>query len=471
MFSDPAEAVSYAREHKIVSVDLKLVSLPGRLLHMTVPVSQFSEALFAEGVGFDGSSVAGFSRVEGGDLCMIPQAETGFVDPLLERPTLSFFCAVVHADSKQPYARDPRGVARRAEVNLRRSKLADQALFGPEFEFYVFNNVVYQQGTFSAGYEIEPAEGQHKSITSKSPEQGYLLTPPQDELHDLRTEICEILERLEIPLRYHHHEGGAAGQCEIEISLEPLTRVADHGMLIKYVCRNVARRRGKVVTFMPKPLYGAAGSGMHFHQRLEKNGQNVFYDRAEKNYANLSDLALQYVAGLLTHGRALTGLTNPSTNSFRRLIPGFEAPVRLFFSLANRSAAVRIPRYAVSAQEKRIEYRPPDATCNIYLAMAAMLQAGLAGVQEGLDPAAPGFGPYDMNVAAADPAIREQIVPLPVGLEQALQELDRDRDFLTAGEVFNPDSIDTWIGWKTRHEVDAVRQRPSPYEFHLYLDA
>jgi glutamine synthetase len=470
MFSNPDQAISYADENKIVTIDLKLVSLTGRLLHMAIPRSQLTEKTFTDGVGFDGSSVAGFARIEGGDLCMVPQAETGFIDPFFEKPTLSFFCNAVHADSKQPYARDPRTVAQRAETHLRRSKVADRALFAPEFEFYVFSSVTCRQDMFYGGYEIEPAEGQHKSVSAKSPEQGYMLTPPQDELHDLRTEIGEHLERLGVPLRYHHHEGGAAGQCEIEIMLEPLIQVADHAMLIKYVCRNVARRRGKVVTFMPKPLYGAPGNGMHFHQRLEKDGQNLFYDRREKNYANLSDLALQYIGGLLANGRALTGLTNPSTNSFRRLIPGFEAPARLFFSLANRSAAVRIPRYAIAPQDKRIEYRPPDPTCNVYLTMAAMLQAGLAGIQQQIDPAARGFGPYDMDVAKADPAIRKRIVPLPAGLEEALQELDRGREFLLAGEVFGPELIDTWIEWKMRHEVNALRERPTPYEFHLYLD-
>ena len=299
---------------------------------------------------------------------------------------------------------------------------------------------------------------------------GYLRTPPSDQLHDLRTEVCLVLEDLGVPLRYHHHEVGAPGQCEVEVDLQPLLMAADRSMLIKYAIKNVARKRGKLATFMPKVVYGEAGNGMHVHQKLTKGGDFIFFDNKRKNYANLSDLALHYVAGLLTHGRALTAITNPSTNSFKRLIEGYEAPVNLFFSLANRSAAIRVPRYAVQPEDKRIEYRPPDFTANIYLSLAAMLMAGLDGIQRRIDPAVNNLGPFDVDISKQDLGFRSTITPLPRSLYAALDALRSDLDFLLKGEVFSEVFLDGWIAAKRANEASVIASRPNPHEYEMYLD-
>jgi glutamine synthetase len=341
----------------------------------------------------------------------------------------------------------------------------------PEYEFHVFDRVEVGDAPYHCfarvhSTEVDP-DGDRAPIL---PRAGYLRTPPTDQLQDLRSEIAITMEQLNIPVRYHHHEVGAPGQCELEVDLEPLIHAADHAMLIKYIIKNIAHRHGKIATFMPKPVFSEAGNGMHVHQRLTKHGRPLFFDHDRKNYADLSDLALQYVGGLLLHGRALTGITNPSTNSFKRLVVGYEAPVNLFFSLGNRSAAIRVPRYAVSPDEKRIEYRPPDATANIYLMLAAMLMAGLDGVRRHIDPGEHDLGPFDVDIARQDQAFRDRIVSLPRTLHDALVALEDDDGFLREGDVFPETFLRSWVETKRNRDVVEVGGRPHPYEFRLYLD-
>ena len=435
-----------------------------------MPRREFTQKFFAAGGGYDGSSVPGFSTLESGDLAALPDPTTGFTDPFFERPTMSFICNTVVAGTKEPYEKDPRGVAQRAEALLAQSGVGDRALFSPEFEFNVFDGVHLIDEAFHTSVRIVADRDIDEGVGYRIPEQrGYMRTPPLDWTHNLRTRMVEELESMGVPVHYHHHEVGAAGQCEIEIALDTLTRAADKTMLLKYVTKNVARLNKKIATFMPKPVFGAAGNGMHVHQKLDKAGRPLFYDGTGKNYANLSTTALQYISGLLLHGRALTGLTNPSTNSFKRLVPGFEAPVNLFFSEANRSAAVRVPGYAVRPEDKRIEYRPPDFTGNIYLTLAGMLMAGLDGMGQKLRPGEHGFGPYDVDMASA-PELQEKVASLPTSVAEAMQALGRDREFLLAGGVFSSGLIDSWVDLKLRREARAVELRPHPYEYQLYLD-
>ncbi|MFH0982256.1 MAG: type I glutamate--ammonia ligase [Planctomycetota bacterium] len=471
MFDSPAQALKYIADHDIAMVDLKVVGVAGQWLHITIPARNFTQKHFEEGVGYDGSSGAGFGRVECGDVAALPEPEMAFIDPFWEHPTLSLLCNTVSADTKQPFAADPRGIARRAVTYLRASGIADEAWMAPEFEFHVFDRVEVLNDPYYISVRIQSSEVESDGTTPGiALKRGYMRVPPTEQLHDLRSEVCLTLERMAVPVRYHHHEVGAPGQCEIEVDLDTLVRAADRTMLIKYVIKNVARRRGKLATFMPKPVFGEAGNGMHVHQRLEKGGKPLFYDERERNYANLSTTALQYVAGLLRHAGALTGLTNPSTNSFKRLVEGYEAPVHLFFSLANRSAAIRVPRYAVSPRDKRIEYRPPDFTGNIYLSLAAMLMAGLDGIKQKLDPADHNFGPFDVDIARQDIALQSKIAQLPRSLYDALAALERDRDFLVKGEVFPPTFVDAWVALKRADETELIATRPHPYEFELYLD-
>lgn len=471
MFSSPQEAHKFIKDNGIDMVDLKVVGIAGQWLHITVPARQFTQKHFEEGVGYDGSSGAGYGKVESGDVVARPEPESAFVDPFCEHPTLSFFCETLKADTKDPMPNDPRTIARRAVEYLRSTGIADQAWMAPEFEFHVLDSVDVVNTPYHVSVDVHSSETEPEGATPAIGRKlGYLRTPPAEHLHDLRTEACLELEKLGVPVRYHHHEVGAPGQCEIEVDLHPLVQAADHAMLIRYIVKNVARRRGKLATFMPKVAFGEAGNGMHVHQKLTSDGKFVFFDRKRKNYADLSELALQYTAGLLLHGRALTGITNPSTNSFKRLVEGYEAPVNLFFSLANRSAAIRVPKYAVSPEDKRIEYRPPDMTGNIYLTLAAMLMAGLDGIERKIDPAEHNLGPFDVDVAKQDAASRSKITPLPRSLYAALDSLKKDHAFLTKGEVFSESFIDAWIEAKHNNDASAIASRPHPYEFELYLD-
>ncbi len=472
MFSTLEEARRFVEKQNVQMIDLKFTDLWGRWHHLSLPADRLTPALMEDGVGFDGSAL-GLKSVKAGDMVLIPDLSTGFLDPFWELPTLSFICTTLEADTKKVFANDPRNVARQAEAYLRQTGIADESRWGPEFEFYVFDRVSYEYGMNRCGYVIESREadwgdGNREQAHAVPPHGGYHAIPPADTLYNLRSEMVRCLQGMGVPVKYHHHEVGGPGQCEIETPMMGLVEAGDAAMKIRYVTRMVARAHGLTVTFMPKPLYGEAGNGMHFHQHLFRDGQNLFY--APQGYGLLSQLALSYIGGLLSHGPALLGLVSPSTNSFRRLVPGYEAPVNAFFSLGNRSAAVRIPRYATRPDAVRIEFRPPDGTCNVYLAMAAQLMAGLDGIRQGIDPTRAGFGPVDADIFSWTEEQRATIRPLPTSLDAALDALSADRAFLLTGEVFSDDLIERWIGQK-REEARAVRLRPHPYELRLYYDA
>ena len=472
MFNDFQQARKYIIDNKIEVIDLKFCDLWGRWHHLTIPASQFEEELMKSGVGFDGSSV-GLKSVKSGDMVLIPDLSTGFIDPYWELPTLSFICTTYEADTHEQFPNDPRNIADRAEAFMKASGIADESRWGPEFEFYVFDSVRYESGVNRASYEVvsreadwNSAEGGHGHYIPMHG--GYHAIPPKDQLFNLRADMSRRLEAMGVPVKYHHHEVGGPGQSEIETPMMGLIQSGDATMKIKYVTKMAAHARGQTVTFMPKPLFGEAGSGMHFHQHLFKAGANLFYDK--DGYGSLSQEALWYVGGLLTHGAALLALTNPSTNSYRRLVPGFEAPVNAFFSLGNRSAAVRIPKYANQPDTARIEFRPPDATCNVYLALAAQLMAGLDGIVRQIDPTQANFGPIDTNVFSWSDEERRKIKGLPSSLGEALEALHADHDFLLAGGVMDEVFIQDWIDFKMTREHMQVRDRPHPYEMELYFD-
>ncbi|MBN2471254.1 MAG: type I glutamate--ammonia ligase [Anaerolineae bacterium] len=472
MFENFEQARRYIDNHAIVMIDFKFCDLYGRWHHLTVPASQFDETLLRRGIGFDGSAV-GLKSVKAGDMVLVPDLATGVVDPFWDMATLSFVCTTLEADTHAIFTNDPRNIAIRAERYLVELGVADESRWGPEFEFYVFDDVAYENGVNRAGYRLDSKEADWNSMEGGHGHYiplhgGYHAIPPKDRLYNLRAEMSMILESMGIPVKYHHHEVGGPGQSEIETPMMGLIQAGDATMMVKYVSKMVAHRRGQAVTFMPKPLYGEAGSGMHFHQQLFKAGENVFYDA--QGYGSLSQTALYYIGGLLQHGPALLAFTNPSTNSYRRLVPGFEAPVNAFFSLGNRSAAIRIPKYATEPDAARFEFRPPDATCNVYLALAAQLMAGLDGIRNRIDPVEAGFGPIDADVFTWSEEQRAAIKQLPGSLEDALRALEDDHAFLLAGEVFSPDLIENWIAYKRDKEYYPVRNRPHPFEMSLYFD-
>jgi glutamine synthetase len=463
----PAEAIEWSRGTQAKMVDLKFTDLLGTWQHMTLPLSAFDESAFDEGLGFDGSSIRGWQGISESDMLLMPQAETALVDPFTETPTISIICEILDPVTREPYAKDPRRLARRAEEYLRSTGIADTAYFGPESEFFVFDSVAYDLTVNSAHYEVDSCEGHWNSATpglgyTVREKEGYFPPPPHDTLNDLRTEMVLTLERLGIPCEFHHHEVATAGQCEIDMRFATLTRMADQVMTYKYVVKNIAWRAGKTATFMPKPLFGDNGSGMHTHQSLWKDGSTLM--AAEAGYAGLSELARTYVGGLLAHAPALLAFCAPTTNSYRRLVPGYEAPVNLVYSQRNRSACIRIPMYSNSPKAKRIEFRCPDPTANPYLAFAAMVMAGLDGIERGLDPGAP--ADYDLFEETD-----HKIPQVPGSLSEALDALEADQEFLLKGDVFGEELIRTWIDWKRENEVDLVRLRPHPAEFSLYFDA
>jgi glutamine synthetase len=463
---DASEALEWARDAQVAMVDLKFCDLLGTWQHMTLPIRALDEHAFSEGLGFDGSSIRGWQGISESDMLLMPQADTAILDPATEAPTISLVCEILDPVTREPYAKDPRRVARRAEEYLRSTGIADTAYFGPECEFFVFDEVSYELGPNASHYAVDSAEGYWNSgrpglgYTAR-PKEGYFPPAPHDQLHDLRTQMVLTLERLGIACEFHHHEVASGGQCEIDLRYETLTRMADQVMTYKYVVKNVARSAGKSVTFMPKPIFGDNGSGMHTHQSLWKEGTPLMADRS--GYAGLSALGRSYVAGLLAHAPALLAFCAPTTNSYRRLVPGYEAPVNLVYSQRNRSACIRIPMYSDSPKAKRIEFRCPDAAANPYLAFSAMLMAGLDGIAKGLDPGEPA----DFDLFENE---RGGIAQVPGSLPEALDALERDHAFLLEGGVFTPELIESWIAWK-REEADVVRLRPHPAEFQLYYDS
>ncbi len=476
MFRNPGEVIKFANQKKIEMIDLKFIDLFGRWHHLSLPKSQLNLDMFKRGVPFDGSATPGFKSVESGDMVLIPDIRTARIDPFWDMPTLSFICSSAEATTLESYKREPRAVAQRAEQYLVKTGIADKSLWSTEFEFYIFDSVSYKNDINMASYIIDSNEAdwnsglrEGKNLGHKiPPHSGYHAIPPLDDLFDLRAEMVKTIEGGGIPVRYHHHEVGGPGQSEIEILDDTLTNMGDITMWMKYVIKMMAREHDHTVTFMPKPLYNEAGNGMHFHQHLFKKGKPIFYDK--RGYGGLSQVALHYIGGLLTHGCPLLALTNPSTNSYKRLVPGFEAPVKLFFSLANRSAAIRIPKYAEKPNEKRMEFRPPDGTCNVYLALAAQLMAGIDGIKRKIDPTRAGFGPIDKNVFILPQKEKDKIKSVPTTLKEALDELEKDHRFLLEGGVCTSDILETWIDYKLEKEYNEVRNRPHPYEISLYYD-
>ncbi len=460
------------KEKGAVVVDIKFMDLLGQWQHFTVPVSEFrDESVFEEGLGFDGSSIRGWQAIEASDMLVIPDPNTAVMEPFAKDPTLTILCNVSDPITRTDYSRDPRNVARKAEAYLKSTGIGDAAYFGPEPEFFIFNGVRYDTTAHSSYYYIESnegiwdsgREGQNLGYKPRYKE-GYFPVPPNDSLQGVRTEMVRVMEQVGIQVEKHHHEVATAGQAEIDMRFQPLLRMADWLSWHKYICKNVAIRHGMTVTFMPKPVFGDNGSGMHTHQSLWKGETPLF---AGSGYAGLSELALHYIAGILQHAPALAAFTNPGTNSYRRLVPGFEAPINLAYSSRNRSAGVRIPMYSPSPKSKRIEVRFPDPTCNPYLAFSAMLMAGLDGIQRRLDPGQP----LDKDIYALTPAELADVPSMPASLEGALECLRRDHEFLLKGDVFTADLIETWIDFKMSREVSPTRLRPHPYEFALYFDA
>ncbi len=451
-------------------VDLRFTDMPGTWQHFSIPARELTEELFEEGIGFDGSSIRGFQEIHESDMLLMLDPETAFVDPVLEVPTLAIICNVYDPVTRQPYSRDPRFVARKAEAYLKQTGIADESFWGPEAEFFMFNTVRYGCDTHEAFYHIDSVEAWWNSGMEGGkggqipPKRGYFPVPPADTQQDVRSKIVLALEAAGVAIEVHHHEVATAGQAEIDMRYDTLVRMGDNLMKYKYLVKNVARKNGLTATFMPKPLFGDNGSGMHVHQSLWKGDKNVFYDAA--GYAQISDTAKYYIGGLLKHAPALLALVAPTTNSYRRLVPGFEAPVNLAYSQRNRSAICRIPVYSKSPKAKRIEFRAPDPSCNPYLCFAALLMAGLDGIQNQIDPGAP----MDKDLYALPPEEARQVKQVPGSLGEVLDALEADHEFLLKGDVFTTDLLEAYIAYKRQVELDPVRLRPHPYEFMLYYD-
>ena len=460
-------------------VDLRFVDMPGLWQHFTVSTKEFSEEVFEEGIGFDGSSIRGFQQIQESDMLLFPDPTSAFMDPFSAEPTLCLICNVKDPVTGEDYSRDPRYIAQKAENYLKSTGIGDTAYFGPEPEFFIFDDVRFGQ-TYNEGYyHIDAGEGFWNAGRVENPDgagnsrnpgykirykQGYFPVPPMDSQQDLRTEMLLALEALGVEIEVHHHEVGTAGQAEIDMRFDSLVNMGDKLLKYKYAVKNVARKHGKTVTLMPKPIFQDNGSGMHVHQSIWKDGRNQFF--AAGTYGDLSEIAVHYIGGILKHAPALLALTNPTTNSYRRLVPGYEAPINLIYSMRNRSAAVRIPVYSKSERSKRVECRFPDPTCNGYLAFSALLMAGLDGVQNKIMPPEP----MDKDLYDLPPEELGKIASTPADLAQVLDALEADHDFLLKGDVFTPDVIENWISYKRENEVDAIRLRPHPWEFALYFD-
>ena len=468
--STAKSVLEMAKKNGAKMVDIKFVDTFGTWQHFSMPIAELSEESFGEGLGFDGSSIRGWKSIEASDMLAMPDPETAFMDPFCAVPTLSLTCTIAETGTLESYNRDPRGIAQRGEKYLQSTGLADTAVFGPEAEFFIFDNVQFDSKPNGTFYSVESEEGVWNTGRDEMPnlgykirhKEGYFPVGPADTQQDIRTEMCLVMEQLGVKIERQHHEVATGGQAEIDYRFDTLVRSADKMMVYRYVVKNVAKKHGKTATFMPKPLFGDNGSGMHTHQSLWKKNKPLF---AGNEYAGLSQMALYYIGGLLKHAPALCAVCSPTTNSYKRLVPGFEAPVNLAYSQRNRSAAIRIPTYSENPKSKRVEYRPPDPSCNPYVAFAAMLMAGLDGVQNKIDPGEP----MDKNLYELAPEDLKKVPQVPGSLGEALDRLEKDHEFLLKGDVFTTDFLEMWMSHK-RREHDALRLRPHPYEFFLYYD-
>jgi glutamine synthetase len=483
--ADAKSVIKMAQDAGVEFIDVKFTGLLGDMQHLTYPVeAQLNTDFFTDGVGFDGSSVRGFQTIDKSDMLLMPDPESAFIDPAFDTPTLSVFANILDPLTMEPYSRDPRYVVAKAVEYMKSTGIADTAFFGPEAEFFLFNGVSYGGQRAASGgdghyshYKVESIEGDwHNASPVYDPDTmewnsgrrprnkgGYVPVPPTDSLTEVRNDIVRHLHAAGIKVDVHHHEVATGGQCEIGITLNEIRKMCDTMQIHKYLVKNVAAKHGLTATFMPKPIFGDNGTGMHCHQSIWKDGQTLMFD--ENGYAQLSDIARWYIGGILKHAPALLAFTNPSTNSYHRLVPGYEAPIYLLYSQRNRSAAVRIPLYSKSPKSKRIEFRTPDVTGNIYLSLAAQLMAGLDGIKNKIDPG----DPFDKDLYELEPEEKEGIPTVPGSLEEVLDNLEADNDFLKAGGVFTDDLIEMYVGLK-RDDVDAIRLRPHPYEFNLYFD-
>jgi glutamine synthetase len=467
----PTQVLKLIKSDEIEYIDLRFMDFPGLWQHKTYPAKELTQNSFTEGFGFDGSAIRGWEAINEGDMMLLPVADTARIDLFCDRPTLSIICDVKDPVTKKQFSRDPRSIARKASHYLQQSGIADTAFFGPETEFFIFDRVRYDQTVNRAMYEVDSEEGIWNR-GSDSPvnlgnqvraAEGHFPTPPTDRGQNLRSEMVNAMLKMNIPAESHHHEVATGGQGEIDLHQQDLVTMADSMMFYKYIVKSVAARHGKVATFMPKPLFGDNGSGMHTHFSLWKDGKTLMNGR---HYAGLSKLALYAIGGLLRHARSLVAFTNPTTNSFKRLVPGYEAPVKLIYSSRNRSAAIRVPVYGKDPATKRLEFRCPDPSCNPYLAFAAMTMAAIDGIKNKIDPGAP----LDKDLAQIDPAEATSIPVVPATLGDALNALESDNDYLLQGKVFNKEVIHYWIEYKRKYEVDALKIRPHPYEFCMYFD-
>ncbi len=467
----PKEVLKFAKEKNARMVDFKFLDFIGIWQHFSVPVNELTEDIFEAGLGFDGSSIRGWQPIHASDMLVIPDPTTAVVDPFSENTTLSLICNIVDPLTKESYSRDPRNIAQKAEAYLKSTGIGDTAYFGPEPEFFIFDDIRFSQGSNHGFYFIDSNEGVWNTGREECPnlgykprhKEGYFPVPPTDSQEDIRTEMCLVMEQIGIQIERQHHEVATAGQAEIDMRFDSLVKMGDKLMWFKYIVKNVAKKWRKTVTFMPKPVFGDNGSGMHVHQSIWKGGKPLF---SGNGYGGMSELALYYIGGILKHARALNAFCNPGTNSYRRLVPGFEAPINLAYSSRNRSASIRIPMYSPSPKAKRIEVRFPDPSCNGYLAFAAMLMAGLDGIQNKIDPGEP----LDKDIYGLSPEELSKVPSAAGSLEEALNALKADHAFLLKGDVFTQDVLDTWIEYKKEKEVDPVKLRPVPHEFYLYYD-
>ena len=463
--------LNFIKSKKIQFIDLKFMDFPGQWQHFTVPVSQFNKDSFVDGFGFDGSSIRGWKAINESDMLIIPDAATMFLDPFIEAPTLSLICDVYEPATKERYTRCPRNITQKATDYLKTTGIADTVYFGPEAEFFVFDDVRFDSQPNHTFYRVDSIEGRWNSGREENPnlgykpryKEGYFPVPPTDSLTDLRNEMVTHLIECGIDVEAQHHEVASGGQCEIDLRFEPLVKAADQLLMFKYIVKNTAKKNNKTVTYMPKPVQGDNGSGMHVHTSLWKKGKPLF---AGSGYAGLSELALYFIGGILKHAASLLAFTNPTTNSYKRLVPGFEAPVNLAYSQRNRSAAVRIPMYSASPKAKRIEFRCPDPSSNPYLAFSAMMMAGLDGVMNRIDPG----DPLDKDIYDMDPEELKNVPSTPGSLNEAIKALADDHEYLLKGDVFTEDVVETWINYKIDKEIKPMALQPHPYEFALYYD-